>query len=91
MENYKSDKPCIVCRESGDGKVTYHHLYTRKTYPEYEDEIWNKIPVCQKHHNEFHAKGTNWMAMRYTTIQSWIERNGWEYSQFLGKWTHHSR
>lgn len=87
MRNYKSDKPCIVCGESRDCYVCLHHLYTRKSFPEYADEPWNLIPVCQREHNLFHAKPLSYMVDKYPSVKEWLINNGWYYSELNG-WIH---
>lgn len=77
MKKYKSDKPCIVCGESKDNCVTYHHLYTRKAHPEYSEETWNLMPLCFIHHAEIHSIGTNKFAQKYKTANDWLKNNGW--------------
>lgn len=86
MKNYKSDKPCIVCGESRDGYVTYHHIYTRKAFPEFESSTWNMIPVCQPCHNLFHSHGNQTMMQKFISVRTWMELNGWEI--FNGKLIH---
>ena len=79
MKNWKSDKPCVVCGESRDGYVTFHHIYTRKAYPEFENEPWNLMPMCQIHHNEIHSIGANRFAQKYVKAAQWFKDNGWEF------------
>lgn len=86
MKNYKANKPCVVCEEGRDGYVTFHHIYTRKSFPEYEKAPWNLIPVCQGCHNNFHSKGNIFMAERYQSVWDWLELNRWEI--FNGKLIH---
>jgi 5-methylcytosine-specific restriction endonuclease McrA len=86
MKNYKSDQPCIVCEESRDGYVTFHHIYSRKAFPEYSNAPWNIIPVCQPCHNLFHSQGNQSMMKKYISVRTWMELNGWEV--FNGKLIH---
>jgi hypothetical protein len=84
--NYKSSKPCVCCKLNTDNMICFHHLLTRKTYPEHENKDWNKISVCQKHHNEFHNKGISYMAEKYVDVLSWLLFNNWYKDNF--KWRH---
>jgi predicted restriction endonuclease len=86
LSNYKSDKPCIVCGLNIDNMVTYHHIYTRKAHPEYSEETWNLLSVCQQHHNEIHNKGTITFSKKYPQVNDWLIRNGWELDAF--GWSH---
>lgn len=86
--SYESIEPCIVCGMNYSKMVCYHHIYTRKARPEFENEDWNKIPVCQKHHNEFHSKGTHYMSQKYDSVAKWLKMYDWNYDSFLLKWTH---
>ena len=63
--NYEANEPCIVTKLEGRGLVTYHHLLTKKAFPEHKDSAWNKIPCCFKIHLEFHQKGISYMASKY--------------------------
>jgi hypothetical protein len=87
LKNYKSDKPCIVCGESRDGYVCYHHIYSRKSYPEYEKESWNLLSVCQKHHNEAHSMSDMDFANKYSSVKKWFKDNNWQL-MFDGKYHH---
>lgn len=84
--SYKSDKPCQACGLDQEDRVCYHHLFTRKVYPEFSELPWNQIPVCQIHHNEFHSKGTFHMANKYPNVKNWLENNGWFYDEFIKKY-----
>ena len=84
--NNEADEPCIVCGKEGEGLVTYHHLFTQKVYPEFAHHEWNRIPVCQKHHNEFHAKGTVHMAEKYLKVHLWLIKREWFYCETVKKW-----
>jgi 5-methylcytosine-specific restriction endonuclease McrA len=87
MKNYKSNKPCIACGESRDGYVTFHHVYSKAAYPEYKNEPWNLMPVCQKHHNEAHSMPDRLFAAKYRSVQDWFDANGWEV-RVSGKYYH---
>lgn len=86
LKNYKSDKPCVVCKESRDGSVTFHHLTTRAAGG--EDEQSNLISLCQKHHTEIHQIGTVKFSRKYQEVKMWLEDNGWELTDCTGivKW-----
>jgi hypothetical protein len=86
MKNYKSDQPCIVCGQNQENKVTYHHIYTRKGFPEFESSTWNMIPVCQPCHCLFHSIGNQGMMRKYVCVRTWMELNDWEV--FNGKLIH---
>jgi hypothetical protein len=75
--NWSSNEPCVCCGLQDEQRVCFHHLLTRKTYAEYQDEKWNKIPVCQPAHNLFHSKGPGWMADNFPNVERWLIKNGW--------------
>ena len=77
MENFKADYPCTACGLEGDGYVCYHHLHTQKAHSEQSVESWNLIPVCLKHHNEFHNRGAIHMSEKYRNVNKWLLDNGW--------------
>lgn len=85
MSNFSSEEPCICCGKTGEYFVCYHHIYTRKSRPDLSQEKWNMIPVCKKHHLDFHNFGTNKMASSYKSVLSWLSENGWEYSPFKNR------
>lgn len=76
-KNYESLYPCVCCGIEGEGVVTYHHIFTQKVYPEFKDEIWNQVSVCQKHHNMAHQKGHIFMADSFPGFKKWLDQNGW--------------
>ncbi len=83
-ENYKSSEPCAVCGERRPNMVCYHHIKTRGSGGSDHDS--NLIPVCLKHHNEFHAYGNSKMLDKYLSAKLWFLRNGWEYCETSRKW-----
>jgi|688.fasta_scaffold384876_4 hypothetical protein len=74
---YKADRPCVICNESRDNYVTYHHVYTQKSFPEYKDKAWNKCPVCQNCHNKIHNYGNITASKKFTGYSDWLRDNGW--------------
>lgn len=85
FDNFKSSEQCLCCEEQRDGYVCYHHILTRKSYPEHKYGRWNLAPVCLKHHNMFHSHGTSYMKKNFPRVSEWLDLNGW-YINFLGKW-----
>lgn len=85
-KNFEAHEPCVCCKKEGDGMVTFHHLFTRKVYPEFTQEPWNMIPVCQKCHNEFHSKGTPFMSEKYPSVKDWLLKNDWFFCEFVRKY-----
>ena len=83
MKNYRSLEPCLVCGERGENKVTYHHIKSRKSGG--GDEIWNLMPLCLRHHNEIHSKGTTSFVKKYS-LETFMTDFGWEKS--MDKWYH---
>jgi hypothetical protein len=89
--NFKASEPCAACGLDGDNMVCYHHIYTQKAYPEFKFEKFNLVPMCQKHHNEIHSSSLRTMAVKYPGIKDFLVNNGYEFNEFLGKWTHPAR
>lgn len=69
--SYEANEPCIVTKLEGRGLVTYHHLLTKKAFPEHKDSVWNLIPVSRQIHNDFHNHGTTYMASKYSSVMEW--------------------
>jgi len=65
--------------------VTYHHILTRKAYPEFKDEAWNKMPLCFKCHELVHKKGLDHLS-NHNQVKYWLESNHWYKCDFTGKW-----
>jgi hypothetical protein len=86
MKNFKSNSPCIICGESRDGYVTYHHIYTRKAFKEYQHCLWNMMPLCAAHHLEVHGQGDISFMKKYWQVERWLNLSGWEISS--GKLIH---
>lgn len=71
--------------------ITFHHLFTRKVYPEFAEELWNMISVCKDHHGPgsgvgFHDHGTVWMAEEFPAVKKWLEDNDWFVCDFTNKY-----
>lgn len=86
--SYISKDPCICCGHDLENEVCYHHLYSRKAYPEHSEKPWNMIPVCLKHHNEFHDKNIPFMAVKYKNVMNWIVEREWYFCKITNKWRH---
>lgn len=86
MKNYQSNKACIVCGLNQTGMVTYHHVYTRKAYPNNSEDEWNLMSLCAFHHLESHKIGTVSFSKKYAQVNNWLIKNGWEL--IMGKWIH---
>lgn len=87
-KNYRSNDPCVACKKEGEGMVCFHHLYTRKTYPEFEGLKWNQIPTCKKCHKIYHNKGTSHMANNHPDVLNWLLSRDWYYCTTVKKWRH---
>lgn len=50
----RSGYMCKYCARVGIRKPadTVHHIYPRKTYPQYQWCLWNLYPVCRACHNK---------------------------------------
>ena len=86
MKNYESKEPCVCCNLIGRGSVTYHHIMSRKAYPEYKEDRVNMLPLCLSHHNMIHNKGLDYMANKFSSVKKWLEKHNWEYNESLKKW-----
>ena len=86
LKTFEADKPCICCNKSGSGLVTYHHLLTQKARPDLKYEKAIMIPVCQQHHNMFHAKGLNYMEDNFPQVKEWLVSNNWYKCELTNKW-----
>jgi 5-methylcytosine-specific restriction endonuclease McrA len=64
--------------------VCIHHVLTRKAWPEFENESFNHMPLCQRHHNEAHSYGNTKFAAKYPGAAQWFADNGWSIRD--GKW-----
>jgi hypothetical protein len=86
--NFRSEEACTACGIYGENAICYHHIYSRKAFPEYTNAKFNKMPLCLKHHNEVHSSGLRSFAVKYPAVRLFLEVNGYEFNDFLGKWTH---
>lgn len=73
--SYKSDKPCVVCGESRDNYVCYHHMVTRGAGG--SDHPFNLMPVCQRHHNEAHSMPLERFTHKYS-LEDFLVMKAWE-------------
>lgn len=88
-KNYQCHSdPCTACG-TFTAQRCFHHIYTRKSRPDLEGEIWNQIPLCSTHHNEVHQKGLVFLAEQFKSVQNWLEGAGWDFNDFIGKWEHY--
>jgi hypothetical protein len=80
--------PDVICCVTGSPGGDIHHLLTRKSHPEFKDKSWNQIPLSHSLHVMIHAKGLNYMARNFPSIETWLIENGWERDEFKKKWFH---
>lgn len=73
---------CLLCSQ----KAEVHHLLTQKSYPEFKQEVWNKINVCREHHTRFHAMGTKFMSDESPKVKQWLLNYGWFFDENFKKW-----
>lgn len=85
-DNYKSDEPCVACGHHQEDEQCYHHLFTRKVYPEFAKLKWNQISVCQSCHNLFHSRGIAYMAETFRSVNDWLHNNDWFLCPAIKKW-----
>lgn len=86
--NYKTSEPCTACGLTSDSMVCYHHIKTRKAYPEYASEKRNMMPLCHTHHAMIHSIGITEMASRFTNVKKFLENNGFYFdTKWRVKWT----
>lgn len=76
------------CIATGFKADEEHHVYGQKSHPEYKNEKWNRIPVSRGIHQEWHLKGTKYMADKYFTIKVWLHNQGWVFCETREKYTH---
>jgi 5-methylcytosine-specific restriction endonuclease McrA len=68
--------------------VTFHHIYTRKAYPELSETPWNMMPVCLICHNKIHGNGLVEFCKNWKNAESWLISNNWYFDNFFEKWRH---
>jgi 5-methylcytosine-specific restriction endonuclease McrA len=86
VKNYRSTLPCLVCSESGENRVTWHHLKTRKSGG--GDEDFNLMPLCQRCHTEVHTIGLKSFAKKYPSVSEWLISKQWGTCPLTNKWIH---
>lgn len=86
MKNYKSEKNCVSCGLGGDGLVCFHHVYSKKSHPEFKEMTWNLMSLCFKCHELIHRFGTTKMANLNPGVKQFLVDNGWQF--FSNKWRH---
>ena len=88
MKNYSSNKPCICCGIIGSDIVCYHHIYSKKAFPQYKTEKWNLLSCCLKHHNQIHNSGLVKISDNFPNVKKWLINNEWYRCEISGKWVH---
>jgi hypothetical protein len=64
---------CIVC---GSPNPDMHHVTTKGAGG--DDSPSNLMPLCRRHHQEYHYIGPVRMFCKYPSVQQWLEDNGRE-------------
>lgn len=66
-------KPCVVCKKVPSDP---HHVTTRGAGG--DDVPDNLMPLCHRHHVEWHQIGPSKMVMQYAGVHYWLVANGRE-------------
>lgn len=74
--------PCLACGASPPSEC--HHVKHRGSGG--GDDFWNLMPLCFRHHSEWHQIGMEKMIDKYPTIKEFLTKLGWEWGETLGKW-----
>ena len=77
---------CVICNRPYP-ECCLHHVASKGSCT-LGDVRENLMPLCQNHHNEVHQKGLTFFSMRYISVHNWLNNNGWEFSEYTGKWLH---
>jgi len=70
--NEVRSKPCLVCNKI---PAYPHHIRSRGAGG--PDEPWNLIPLCQKHHSEWHQEGWFTFLHTHTKVVKVLDAYGW--------------
>jgi hypothetical protein len=84
---WQSSDPCVPCGTISVDRC-YHHIYTRKAHPEFQNEDWNLFPCCAKCHQLAHSKGMIYLLNKYPSVDAWLFSHGWTICELTGKLTH---
>lgn len=67
--------PCICCEPGRQSLPTDpHHVTTVKAGG--DDIATNVMPLCRKHHTEWHKSGPGKMIEKYGAVKTWLELAG---------------
>ena len=64
------EMPCLICSKS---PVDAHHMTSRGAGG--GDTKDNLVPLCRKHHQEYHQIGISKFAWKYPRIKEWLTRH----------------
>jgi len=62
------ERPCVVCGDSAPSDP--HHLDSGVMGSKGDD--WTCVPLCRRHHREYHDQGERWMRKQYS-VDLWKE------------------
>lgn len=65
---------CVTGAPGGDE----HHILSQKSFPEFAEKTWNRIPLTHFLHAQAHNKGMVWMSEEYFAVKKFLIDNGWE-------------
>lgn len=68
------EKPCLACGAPGPSDV--HHIKSRGSGG--TDNPWNVLPLCRKHHSEWHQVGGKKFLKQYADVETYLKALGWE-------------
>jgi hypothetical protein len=85
MEDWEKEirsEGCVCC---GVKPVELHHLHTRKAHGGHAHIPENVLPVCRRHHREFHDRGISRVVADYGLADRLIKM-GFEYLDYSSQW-----
>lgn len=67
--------PCICCEPGRQTLPTDpHHITTVKNHG--DDSAENVMPLCRKHHTQWHKEGPGKLMRKYPAVKTWLELAG---------------
>ena len=72
-------KKCTACPKIGSDPA---HIKTVGSGGNDTEE--NLIPLCREHHSEQHSIGIATFALKYSTVEDYLNRHGWEIINVFG-------
>jgi hypothetical protein len=87
-KKWVTQEKCTATGVTTENGNCLHHLMSRGSHPELQDEEWNLMPLSFLAHTEVHMIGLERFARKYPGVARFLKKHNWYLCEVTNKWRH---